>query len=395
MKILHLDCTSGAAGDMLAAALLDLFDDREGMVAKLNAIGVPEVEFALEDVRRCGIAARHLSVRVHGEEEGHGHGHEHGHHHHHHHHHRTLEEVFEIVDGLKLEPKVAENVREVFGLLGEAEAGVHGGSRDTVHFHEVGALDAVADIAAVSFLLNELAPDMVTATPVSVGAGTVRCAHGVMSVPAPCTAALLRGIPVRGGEESDGELCTPTGAALLRHFVGEFGQMKPMTPTKIGCGAGGKDLEGRANIVRAMLGETEEKSGQDVVCEFRCAIDDMTAEDLAFAAERVIAEGALDAVMVPALMKKGRPGTLLEVLCRPDDRDKIARCIFRHTTTIGLRETLTQRRVLARHEEEIATPLGIVRRKVSEGEGVRRIKAEHDDLAAAAMKMTAEDGAGN
>ncbi len=380
----------GAAGDMLAGALLELMPDPAAVVRTLNGFGIPDVEFACERTVKCGIAATHLSVKVHGHEE-----HEHAHDAHHHHKHRTLAEVLHAVHHLNLPDAVKTHVAKVYEDLAAAESRAHGRSVGEIHFHEVGAADAIADISAVCWLMDALKVDEVVASPVHVGSGTVKCAHGEMPVPAPATAFLLEGVPTYSDGTIAGELCTPTGAALLRHFVGEFGQMKPMTPTKIGCGAGGKDLEGRANIVRAMLGETEEKAGQDVVCEFRCAIDDMTAEDLAFAAERVMAEGALDAVMVPALMKKGRPGTLLEVLCRPDDRDKIARCIFRHTTTIGLRETLAPRRVLARHEEDIETPIGIVRRKVSEGEGVCRIKAEHDDLAAAAMKMTAEDGVRN
>jgi uncharacterized protein (TIGR00299 family) protein len=390
MKTLYLDCSMGAAGDMLAGALLELMPDPAAVVRTLNGFGIPDVEFACERTVKCGIAATHLSVKVHGHEE-----HEHAHDAHHHHKHRTLAEVLHAVHHLNLPDAVKTHVAKVYEDLAAAESRAHGRSVGEIHFHEVGAADAIADISAVCWLMDALKVDEVVASPVHVGSGTVKCAHGEMPVPAPATAFLLEGVPTYSDGTIAGELCTPTGAALLRHFVGEFGQMKPMTPTKIGCGAGGKDLEGRANIVRAMLGETEEKAGQDVVCEFRCAIDDMTAEDLAFAAERVMAEGALDAVMVPALMKKGRPGTLLEVLCRPDDRDKIARCIFRHTTTIGLRETLAPRRVLARHEEDIETPIGIVRRKVSEGEGVCRIKAEHDDLAAAAMKMTAEDGVRN
>lgn len=400
-KTLHLDCSAGAAGDMLAAALLDLMPDKEAALARLNAIGVPGAAYAAEEVLRGGFAARRLVVRVHGHEEeaphdhGHDHGHHHGHHHEHHHEHRTLADVLGVIDGLSLPPPVADHVRAVFALLAEAEARVHGGSRDTVHFHEVGALDAVADISAVALLLSELAPERVTASPVNLGAGTVHCAHGVLPVPAPCTAALLEGVAAFAGDPADGERCTPTGAALLRHFVGAFAQMPPMTVLATGCGAGTKDLP-QANVLRAFLGEdvggdvcpaAEAGAGdarRDEVCELRCAIDDMTAEDLAFAADAIRAAGALDVLLVPALMKKGRPGTLLEVLCRPADREAVAQAVFRNTTTLGLREATVGRRVLSRRTVTAATPLGAIRVKVAEGYGVRRAKPEFDDLAAAA-----------
>lgn len=400
MKILHIDCSRGAAGDMLAAALLDLMPDSTAAIARLNAIGVPGVEYATETVTRCGFAARRLVVRVHGQEEGHGddhhhghdHHHEHGHHHghehdhHHHHGHRTLAEIMAVIDGLSLPVKVADHVREVFSLLAGAEARVHGGSPDTVHFHEVGALDAVADISAVSLLLDALAPERITASPVNLGAGTVECAHGVLPVPAPCTAMLLDGVAAFGGEPSDGELCTPTGAALLRHFAGAYGPMPQMTMRSAGLGAGSRDTA-RPNILRAFMGETDGAAAdpalRDEVREMRCAIDDMTAEDLAFAAEAIRAAGALDVLLVPALMKKGRPGTIVEVLCRPCDSDAVAAAVFRNTTTLGLRETAIGRRVMRRREETAQTPLGAIRVKVAEGYGVQRAKPEFDDLAAA------------
>lgn len=410
MKTLFLDCSMGAAGDMLGAALLDLFGDKDAMVAKLNAIGVPGVEYVLEQTKKCGIAAAHLRVLVNGHEEGvhethtHGHNDEHGHHHghhehdheehdhdghhhdghEHHHEHRSLKDVLALADGLALPPAVAGDVREVFTLIGEAEAGVHGGSLDTVHFHEVGSLDALADIAAVALLLAELMPDRIVASPVNLGSGHVHCAHGTLPIPAPCTAALLKGIPAYADAEICGELCTPTGAALLRHFAVDFAPMPQMTISAIGYGAGTKDFP-RANFLRAFLGEGEgDGAGRDTVCQFRCAIDDMTAEEFGFAAERIMADGALDVCMIPALMKKGRPGTILEVLCKPGARDRIAGSIFRNTTTIGMREEIVGRRILARREEILQTPLGAIRRKISEGGDVRREKFEYDDLKGAA-----------
>ena len=410
----------GAAGDMLSAALLGLCPDREAMLAKLNAIGIHGVEYVLEPTTKCGIAALHLSVRVHGHEEGEEH-HESPissiqypvssiqsqisnlksqisdfssdstiSHHHHHHEHRSLKEVMGIIDGLALPPAVADDVRAVYTLIGEAEAKAHGGSRDAVHFHEVGALDAIADISATALLIAELKPDRIVASPVNCGSGFVHCAHGVLPVPAPCTAELLEGVPSRMDPEIDGELCTPTGAALVRHFAESFGPMPAMALQGVGYGAGKKDFDKRANFLRAFIGEQPAASAagteHGTVCQFRCAIDDMTAEEFGFAAERIMADGALDVCMIPALMKKGRPGTILEVLCKPDDRDAIAGSIFRNTTTLGLREETVRRRVLGRREDAIETPLGRIRRKFAFGEGVAKAKAEYEDLAAAARK---------
>ncbi|MBR3085537.1 MAG: nickel pincer cofactor biosynthesis protein LarC [Kiritimatiellae bacterium] len=406
MNTLFIDCSMGAAGDMLGAALLELVADRDAFVAKLNAIGVPGVRYALERTTKCGIAASQLHVSVNGAEEGepdghhhhghgheheHGHGHEHEHDHdhghdhghEHHHEHRSLKDVLAIVDGLGIPPAVAEDVRATFRLVAEAESAAHGGSPDSVHFHEVGALDAIADIAAVSLLVAELKPGRVVASPVNCGSGFVRCAHGTLPVPAPCTAALLKGVPSYIDPAIDGELCTPTGAALLRHFAKEFAPMPVMRVTAIGYGAGRKDFA-RANFLRAFVGEEESAPGRDSVCQFRCAIDDMTAEEFGFAAARVMEAGALDVCMVPALMKKGRPGTILEVLCRPADADRISDCIFANTTTLGLREQLVGRRILERREETVSTPFGRIRRKISTRAGVERSKFESDDLSAVA-----------
>ena len=381
MKRIHFDCSMGAAGDMIAAALLGLMPDGERAVEDLNAIGIPGVSYSLERVQRCGIAASRLVVKVHGEEECH---HHHDHHHDHHHSHHSLDDIFHVVDSLRLAPNVRDDVKAVYRLLAVAESRAHGKSVAEVHFHEVGALDAIADIAATCFLLSAISPGEITASPVNLGGGTVRCAHGTVAVPAPATAILLEGVPAHGDREIEAELCTPTGAALLRHFAARFCEMPEMTIGKTGCGAGCRDFEGRANVVRAIAGESS--STCDSVCEFRCSIDDMTGESMAFASERIFEAGALDVVFIPATMKKGRPGVVLEVLAPPPRRDDVVAAIFRHTSTIGLRETLCSRIVLDRHEEIVEMPAGDkVRVKVSEGFGVVRRKPEFDDIAAIAL----------
>lgn len=392
MKVLYLDCGMGAAGDMLTAALLELLPEPDAFVERLNGLHVPGVEYVREQTKKCGILGTHVSVRVHGAEEAAGDRVDHGHHGHdahhdhpvHHHHHSTLQGIRQIVSGLDLPEKVKRDVVAVYGMIAEAEGHAHGVTVEEVHFHEVGAMDAVADVAAVCLLMDELAPGAVVASPVHVGSGQVKCAHGILPVPAPATAFLLKDVPIYGGA-IQGELCTPTGAALLKYFVSGFGDVPVMKLKAVGYGMGKKDFE-RANCVRAMLGETED--GEDVVYELDCNVDDMTGEDMGFAMERLFAAGALEVYTLPVNMKKSRPGTLLCVMCREADRERMAREIFTHTTTIGIREKKCGRYVLDRTTSQVHTPWGDVRCKTSQGYGVRRCKCEHDDLA----KIAAEQG---
>ena len=371
MRTLYLDCGMGAAGDMLTAALLELLPDPDGFLAELNAVGIPGVVTTRQSAVKCGIAGTHVTVTVDGAEEGDDH---HGHHHHHHSHPADIEAL--VREQLHLPEQVRADVLAVFGLLAEAESHVHGVPVTDIHFHEVGTMDALADITAVCMLMRRIAPDRVAASPVHTGYGTVHCAHGILPVPAPATAWLLQGIPACGGE-IEGELCTPTGAALLKYFVNDFGPMPVMKTRAIGYGMGKKDFPA-ANCIRAMLGEDDTSS--DTVTELSCNVDDMTAEAVAFAVEKLFAGGARDVYTVPVGMKKGRPGTLIRVLCRREDTDDIVRLIFRHTTTIGIRAASLGRYVLERRIETVDTPYGPVRRKVSVGYGVERVKYEYDDL---------------
>jgi uncharacterized protein (TIGR00299 family) protein len=296
--------------------------------------------------------------------------------------------MLQIVDGLALSANVKEDVKAVYRLIADAESRAHGKNVGEVHFHEVGAMDAVADISAACWLLSELAPDEVVASAVNVGGGTVRCAHGVLNVPAPATAALLEGVPMYSDGEVKCELCTPTGAALIRHFANRFGAMPVMRATVTGYGAGGREVAGRANLLRCTIGESaNEDFGRDEVWELACNIDDMTGEDMSFAVERMMSAGALDVAMIPATMKKGRPGVVMTVLCREANHDAVLDALFRHTSTIGVREHLCGRYVLARREGAVSLADGKrVRVKTSEGRGVAREKFEHDDLAAVARE---------
>lgn len=392
MKTLYLDCSMGAAGDMLAAALLELLPDPDAFVAELNALAIPDVRFSREASVKCGITGTHLQVTVHGEEEGahdhhhahphdHHHDHEHAHHHDHahsHHHHASLHDIEHIVRGhLSLPTAVADNVMAVYRLIADAESKAHGKPVSEIHFHEVGTMDAIADITAVCLLMHRLAPDEIIVSPVHVGSGQVHCAHGILPVPAPATATILQDVPIYGGS-IQGELCTPTGAALLKHFASRFGEMPVMRTSAIGYGMGKKDFPA-ANCVRALLGERSAAS--DDVIELCCNIDDMTGEAIGYAFDKLFAAGALDVYTIPIGMKKSRPGHLLHVICREADTDALVRALFAHTTTIGIRENRFRRYTLDRRIETIETADGPVRRKCSTGYGVSREKFEHDDLA--------------
>ena len=375
MKTLYIDCGMGAAGDMLTAALLELFDDPSEKIKQLNALGIPGVVYTSEPSVKCGITGTHVTVTCDGQEED-EHMHEHNGHAHSH---RNMDGITHIIkDHLNVSDAVRQKILAVYQRIAEAESHVHGRPVEEIHFHEVGTMDALADITAVCWLMDQLNPEQVIASPVHVGKGTVKCAHGILPVPAPATAEILKDIPVYTREIIDGELCTPTGAALLKTFVSRFGEMPVMRIKKTGYGMGKKDFP-IANCVRMLYGETEENTDQ--VCELRFNVDDMTAEEIAFAQNKLLETGAFEVFLTSVQMKKGRPGTLFTVLTTEDRKEEVIRSIFRHTTTLGMREFHSNRYVLKRTIQEEDTAIGKVRRKESEGYGTRRYKFEYEDLA--------------
>ncbi len=389
MKTLYLSCEMGAAGDMLMAALYELLPDKIGFLEKMNRL-MPNLSVIPEKSVKCGIQGTHMAVRWHGEEEdphfyehAHEHEHEHTHDHGHEHTHSAMGDIGHRIDHMDLPAEVKDHVRAVYSSIAEAESRVHGVPVSDIHFHEVGTADALADVAGVCLAIHMLQPQQVLASPIHVGSGMVRCAHGLVPVPAPATAALLEGIPAYGGNIR-GELCTPTGAALLRHFAEKFVPMPVLTLEKTGYGMGNKDFEA-ANYVRALWGDTPD--GADEVLELRCNLDDMSPEALGFAQEQLWQAGALDVYTVALGMKKNRPGVLLVTLCRLADRETMLRLLFRHTTTLGVREVPCERSTLTRRMETLETAYGPVRVKVSEGWGVVRKKAEYEDLARIAREQ--------
>ena len=383
MRILYFDCGMGAAGDMLTAALLDCLEEPSVFVNEFNSIGIPGVEMVLEEAETCEIRGRRVHIRVHGHEEAccddgnHEHLHDHEHEHIHGeltaHQQRGLEEVLQIISGLPLSGSVREDSVSIYRSIAEAEAKVHNKPLGEVHFHELGSLDAVADVVAFCMLIERLAPDEINASAIHVGSGQVRCAHGLMPVPAPATAELLVGIPIYGGK-IPGELCTPTGAALMKQFVRKFGPQPEMTVSKVGYGIGSKVFSA-PNCVRAFIGESEDLS--ETVEEIRCNLDDMTGEAIGFAMEILMENGALDVYYIPIGMKKSRPGVMLCCLCKCEDTKRLADIMLRHTTSLGVRITRFQRITLQRKIDTAETPYGPVRIKTAVGIS----KPEYEDLA--------------
>lgn len=290
-----------------------------------------------------------------------------------------------MISHLALPKKVKADVMAVYTLIAEAESHAHGVPVAQIHFHEVGTMDAVADIVSCCYLMDKIAPDEVIATPVHVGSGSVVCAHGILPVPAPATAHILRGVPIYSSSIK-GELCTPTGAALLKHFVTRFDVMPVMTVEKLGYGMGKKDFP-QANCVRSALGYRKDEADSDVT-ELSCNIDDMTGEQTGYAVKQLFKMGALDVYTIPIGMKKSRPGILLSVLCKKQDRERMVEAIFENTTTIGIRERSLKRYTLERKKEIVDTPFGKIERKVSKGFGVERKKYEYEEL----VKISEETG---
>ena len=414
MKTLYFDLSMGAAGDMLTAALYELLDDegRKQFLDKINNAGIPGAKVIPEKAVKCGITGTHMKVLVNGCEESAGshvhtgpdnseenshchedsdhvhgiHEHRHDHQHHHHHSHAHLLDIEHIINGLNIPDEVKKNAIEVYTLIAEAESHAHGVPVTDIHFHEVGTMDAVADVVAASLLIDMIVPESIEASYINVGGGHVHCAHGILPVPAPATAYILKDVPVYQGHIMS-ELCTPTGAALLKHYVKRFGSMPVMKVSAAGYGMGRKDFE-QANCVRAFIGEAGKpdndhisSSGNETVTELVCSVDDMTGESMGYAIETLFNAGALEAYTVPAYMKKSRPGMELKVLCRNEDVGEMVQIIFKHTTTIGIRESRHRRYTLDRRIEEMGTPYGTMRLKISEGYNVIRKKWEYDDIA--------------
>lgn len=422
MKTLYIECKMGAAGDMLTAALLELVPEyrlRE-VITKLQNIGLEGVDFSIEKTVKCGILGTHVSVKVNDQEEESldveyinendeekddavdelalpvqdfidpvvsdelHHQHHHDSENEHEHEHHSLEEVSEIISKLRVSDAVKKDALAVYKLIARAESHVHGVEVSQIHFHEVGEKDAIMDVTAVCYLMNFIGAERIVASPVHVGSGNVRCAHGILPVPAPATEYLLRGIPYYQGDIKS-ELCTPTGAALLKYFAKEFGPMPEMNIEQTGVGCGNKDFE-TANCVRIFMGESEGRTYEDRILELDANVDDMTAEEIGFAMDRLFDAGAREVFTSSVYMKKNRPGTLITVICTEDKKDEILETFFKYTTTIGIRQKVCERYILKRETEVLKTEFGDIRKKTSSGYECNRSKLEYDDVAKIALE---------
>ena len=442
MKTLYLECKMGCAGDMLMGALSELVDQEE-FIHKMNSLGLEGIELHALPSTKCGILGTHIQVLVNHEEEisndealftfevsnidnqsmehildhieeiegisnvkyenhiltyyfnhddeviaeskireiitshypkatilSHGHTH-----HENNHHGMHVHDIHEVLKKLPVSETVKKNAENVYKIIAEAESNVHGVSIEDIHFHEVGTMDAIADVVGNCILFEMIGADKVIASPIALGNGMVKCAHGILQVPTPATAYILKDIPTYSGK-MNGELCTPTGAALLKYFVNSFETQPTMCTHRIGYGMGNKDFPA-ANCVRAFLGET---NSDDEVCELSCNLDDISSEVIGHAYDVLLQNGALDVYVTPIHMKKNRPGFLFTCMCKESNKDKMIELMFKHLTTIGIRENNFKRYTLDRKFETVLTSLGEVHIKKSYGYNTSREKIEYDDL---------------
>ena len=419
MRILYFDCFNGASGDMILGALIDAGVGLDGLRAALGSLAIDGCDIAADRVLRVGVSAikfrvverepagaaaqahdhrhdhhhDHHHPHAHGEAHAHPHHHDHPHRHDAAHQHRSLPEIARLIDGSALTAAGKDRAKALFARLAEAEAAIHAMPVDTVHLHEVGALDSIVAIVGAVYALEALAVDRVVVSPINVGRGMVQSAHGVFPVPAPATVRLLGDAPVfsRGPEA---ELLTPTGALLLTAYADAFGPLPAMRVSATGYGAGDRQFDDTPNVLRVLLGEAAEEHAPagvhagDRVLVVESEIDDMNPQLFGPVMDRLYAAGAVEVFLVAVQMKKGRPGTLVSVLVPPSKKDAVVDVLFRETTTIGVRFAEWQRECLAREIVEVPTPYGTVRVKVARRDGVvMNGQPEFDDCAALAARL--------
>lgn len=382
---------------MILGALLDAGLPLDGLRRALGSLAVDPESVWTERVTRTGISATKFQVRgehpvqdqAHDHEGGHAHPHQHGprrahthpHEEVHHHVHRTLPEIFALIDGSALTAAGKDRAKSLFTTLAEAESEIHGTPMSRVHLHEVGALDSIVDIVGTVHALDTLKPDRIVASPLNVGSGTIRTAHGVYPVPAPATARLLHGIPIYSGPQQT-EMVTPTGALLIAAYARSFGPVPAMRISRVGYGAGTRDFPDTPNVLRVLFGEEASTAPSHSVVVIEAEIDDMNPQIFGLLMESLLAAGALDVFYTPIQMKKNRPGTLLTIVASPATREPLTGIVFRETTTIGVRYREMTRECLDREAVTVATPHGAVRFKVAKRNGeILNASPEFDDCA--------------
>jgi hypothetical protein len=409
-KTLYFDCFSGASGDMVIGALLDLGLPIDALRGALGSLAIDYGGVSSERVLRAGVAATKFRVHAeeaahaerehahshshshshshdhghdhsHSHEHTHSHGQDHSHEHAHAHEHHSLKEIAGYISRSALSSAAKQRAVRMFERLAEAEAAIHQMPVERVHLHEVGAVDSIIDIVGAVYGLEWVGADAIVSSPLNVGSGTVECAHGTFPVPAPATASLLKGVPIYAGEIAK-ELVTPTGALIVTEFASSYGPLPPMRAAAIGYGAGTRDFPGNPNVLRVFLGEDAAAGPTDRIVSIECEIDDMNPQLFGPLMDRLSEAGAVDVFYAAVQMKKGRPGTLVTVLAPPDRREAIAAVLFAETTTIGVRYQEMMRDVLDREMRVVETPLGPIRFKVaSRGGRVLNASPEFDDCA--------------
>ncbi len=347
MRLAYLDTLSGISGDMTLAALVDAGANAVRIEEQLQTLGLPNLELQFSSTMRGGFRGLRLDV-LHPPEHAH----------------RHLSDITAMIDGSSLTSRARQLAKRIFTRLGEAEAKVHGTTLESVHFHEVGAIDSIADIVGIAIALDDLGIERIIAAPPPTGCGTVKIAHGLVSVPAPATAELLRGVPIRESH-IQAELTTPTGAAVLASLCDAYGPLPSMSIERIGYGAGHRDMPEQANLLRLFLGTVAVAAGHDEITLLETNIDDATGEQIGFAIERLWDAGALDVYTTAIAMKKNRPGVMLTVLCPSVNRERIEDVMFVHTGSLGIRRQVLTRRKLHREIIRVETPLGEARAKLA------------------------------
>ncbi|MDX2030401.1 MAG: nickel pincer cofactor biosynthesis protein LarC [Blastocatellia bacterium] len=405
-RTLYLDCFAGASGDMLIGALLDCGLDFDLLKSNLKGLGVEGYELRLATVDRCGITAAKFDVVLGDEpdephDHGHQHAHDHAHPHDHSHHdhapvephlhagHRALSTIRRMIADAALSPGVKARAQTIFQRIGEAESKIHNIPIETVHFHEVGAVDSIVDIVGCCIGLEALGIERVISSPLHVGFGTFRCAHGIYPVPGPATTELLKGAPIYS-KDIEGELMTPTGAAIISTLAESYGHMPMMRIERIGYGAGTRTYPKFPNVLRAILGETQTDADEtpDLVTVIEANLDDLNPQVFGHVMEQALAAGALDLFYTAVQMKKNRPGVLLTLLCRPADRPRMIDLLLRETTTLGVRHREERREILRREFLTVETPYGPIRLKLAKSRDGQTMNAapEFEDCRAAALR---------
>jgi len=353
MKVIYFDCFSGASGDMIAGALLDAGMPVATLQTELAKLPLAGYRIAAERVVRQGFGATRFEVRLDPQAPRP---------------HRHLSHIRQIIEPSDLSPRVRQRALRIFERLAAAEAEAHQTDPEKIHFHEVGAIDAIVDIVTACIGLDWFAPDRIVCSPLPTGSGTVECEHGLLPVPAPGTAALLRGFPIAGSDEP-GELTTPTGAAILTTVADAFGPLPAMRLEQIGYGAGQRDGQRRPNLLRVLIGQTSSPADADEIVILQANVDDAPGETVGYALERLFRLGALDAYCTPVYMKKNRPGIQITVLADPGQADQLEQVLYEETTTFGVRRFAARRSKLERRSEQVQTEFGPIRIKLGTRQG--------------------------